>query len=367
MVVCAIDSSGKYSAPSSRITAATPLDYSSLGYSISTPSLFWSSDTAGYELFLGTAWASRYESYIQPDANALVSYLGPKLVGSSMPTLPTSITVSSILTEILPFALQGQPYSQPVLIPNTGVIHKTPPFTWSLAGGNLPQGMSFDSTGLYNQWNTCDWRHVHLFWPNHKYDRAIGSAAVLHDRNTATQYCPSSVSFQVQSHQIIGTAYTVVTVSGNAQNQPITLTQTQPWIIATIQTPSPGAAVVCCPTTIITSVDPSQFNSAGSYSGSLGINVPGFTTGTITYAVQVLAAPVTPPPTYDPTIKLTSVVNAASFGNAFAVGSLVTLFGSNLASGTYSAQGLFLPVSLGDVQVATCPSTDTQLVGCTDV
>ena len=148
MVVCAIDSSGKYSAPSSRITAATPLDYSSLGYSISTPSLFWSSDTAGYELFLGTAWASRYESYIQPDANALVSYLGPKLVGSSMPTLPTSITVSSILTEILPFALQGQPYSQPVLIPNTGVIYKTPPFTWSLAGGNLPQGMSFDSTGL---------------------------------------------------------------------------------------------------------------------------------------------------------------------------------------------------------------------------
>ena len=149
MVVCAIDSSGKYSAPSSRITAATPLDYSSLGYSISTPSLFWSSNTAGYELFLGTAWASGYESYIQPDANALVSYLGPKLVGSSMPTLPTSITVSSIPTEILPSAIQGRSYLQSVLVPDNGVIYKTPPFTWSLAGGNLPQGMSFDSTGLY--------------------------------------------------------------------------------------------------------------------------------------------------------------------------------------------------------------------------
>src|ERR1019366_6461414 len=112
-----------------------------------------------------------------------------------------------------------------------------------------------------------------------------------HDRNTATQYCPSSVSFQVQSHQIIGTAYTVVTVSGNAQNQPITFTQTQPWIIATIQIPSPSAAIVCCPTTIIASVDPFQFNSPGSYSGSLGINVPGFSTGTINYSVQVLTPP----------------------------------------------------------------------------
>ena len=366
MVVCAIDSSGKYSAPSSRITAATPLDYSSLGYSISTPSLFWSSDTAGYELFLGTAWASRYESYIQPDANALVSYLGPKLVGSSMPTLPTSITVSSIPTEILPSAIQGRSYLQSVLVPDNGVIYKTPPFTWSLAGGNLPQGMSFDSTGLISGTPAIGG----TFTFSGRITNTTGQSAVQQFSIAVTQplnIAPGSVSFQVQSHQIIGTAYTVVTVSGNAQNQPITFTQTQPWIIATIQIPSPSAAIVCCPTTIIASVDPFQFNSSGSYSGSLGINVPGFSTGTINYSVQVLTPPPPPPVSYDATIKLTSVVNAASFGKDFAVGSLVTLYGSNLASGTFSAKGLPLPVSLGDVQVTTCPSTDTQLMLCTDV
>jgi uncharacterized protein (TIGR03437 family) len=83
--------------------------------------------------------------------------------------------------------------------------------------------------------------------------------------------------------------------------------------------------------------------------------------------VNVLTPPPPPPVLYDPAIKLTSVANAASFGKDFAVGSLVTLFGSNMASDTYSAQTLPLPVRLGDVQVATCPSTDTQLMQCTDV
>jgi uncharacterized protein (TIGR03437 family) len=366
IVICAIDSDGKYSGPSLRITAATPLDYSSLGYSISTPSLFWSSNTAGYELFIGTAWASGSESFSEPDASALISYLGPKLIGAAMPTLPASISVSSIPTEILPSGVQGRPYSQFVLVPNASVIYQTPPFTWSLAGGNPPAGFSLDSTGLISGTPTTGGTFVF----SGRITNTTGQSAVQQFSITVTQplnVSVASVSFQVQNHQIVGTGSIVVTVSGNGQDQSITFTQTQPWIIATIQTSSPGAAVVCCPATIIASVDPSQFNSPGSYSGSLSINVSGLTAGTINYSVQVLtpAPPVTP--TFDPTIKLTSVVNAASFGKDFAVASLVTLFGSSLASGTSSAQSLPLPVALGDVQLATCPSTDTQLSQCTDV
>jgi uncharacterized protein (TIGR03437 family) len=283
-----------------------------------------------------------------------------------MPTLPTSITVSSIPTEILPSGVQGKPYSQTLLVPNTGVTYKTPPFTCSFAGGSLPPGILLDSTGLVSGTPTAGG----TFSFSARIANTNGQSAVQQFSLTIIQplnVSPSSVAFQVQSQKIVGTQSITVSLSGSVLNQQITLTQTQPWIIATIQTPSPGGPAVCCPTTIIASVDSSQLKSPGSYSGSLCISVSGLTPATISYSVQVLTPPTPPPPTYDSTIKLTSVVNAASFGSDFAPASLVTLFGSNLASGTYNAATLPLPVSLGDVQVATCPTTDTQLMNCTDV
>ena len=149
----------------------------------------------------------------------------------------------------------------------------------------------------------------------------------------------NSVSFQVRDGQRMPGSI-VVTVSGKAQNKPITFTQTQDWIFATIQTTTAGAAIVCCPTTIIASVDQSAFKSPGSYTGSLGIIVPGFNPGKLDYAVLALAPTPLPMPLYDPDIQLKSIANAASFGQDIAAGSIVSLFGANMADGTYSASNL---------------------------
>jgi uncharacterized protein (TIGR03437 family) len=362
MVICAIDPTGKYSVASSRISTATPLEYSILGYSISTPPLFWSPNTSGYELFLGTGWQSG-SSFIQPDTSTLQSYLGPKMVGPSMPTLPTSLTVSSIFSEVLPSAKQGIPYSQSIVVIDPNAVPKVPPFTCSIASGSLPPGLSLNSAGIIGGTPTS----AGTFAFSARIVNSTLSAVVQQYSLTIEQQLtisPGSASFQVQDGQIVGTGQIAVTVSGSANSQPITFTQTQPWIIATIQTAVPSAAVVCCPTTIIASVNPFAFGPVGSYVGSLGIAVPGFTTGTFNYSVQVLPPKVTLPPPYDPSIKLTSVSNAASFGKDFAVGSLATLFGSNMASGTYSAQNVPLPTSLGDVSVATCAFTDVLMVNC---
>jgi uncharacterized protein (TIGR03437 family) len=193
--------------------------------------------------------------------------------------------------------------------------------------------------------------------------------------NTATQQysiaieqqlniSPGNINFQVQDQQIIGNRSMVVTVTGNAQNKPVTLTQTQDWIVATIQTASAGATPVCCPTTINASVDPYAFRAQGAYTGALGISVEGFRVGTIGYSVEVLPPRTPTPRPFDASVQLKSVANAASFGPDVAVGSLVSLFGTGMAGGTYSAAKLPLPTSLGDVTVAVCPTNDGQLLNC---
>ena len=360
IVVCAIDKAGKYSPQSTPITVSTPAIFSTLGYFVSTPALYWSPNTAGYELFIGRKWVSGLEL----DANTLlVSYLGPKLLGPGMPTLPSRIEITANTTDILPFATKGRSYSQSIFRSDDSVIYQTSPFTWSLAGGSPPPGISMDSRGLISGTPTIGGTFVF----SGRVTNTNGQSAVQQFSITVTEaleLSTASVSFQVQNHQSVGPAIVTITVSGNAQNQPFSTSQTQPWIIASVQTPTPTAAVVCCPTTIIAAVDPYQFNSPGSYTGSLIINVPGFNAATINYAVQVLAQPPAPTPTYDQTIKLTTIVNAASFGKDFAAQSLVTLFGNNMASGTFSAQSLELPSTLGDTKVLTCATADVQMINC---
>lgn len=243
VVICSIDSTGKYSAPSNPIVAVLSSGYYLAGdIEIgSNGTLQWAPNTAGYELFVGVPLdSSPYSTPSTAHLSILTSYVGPQILGSTFKALPTSITVSSIPTEALPPGLLGSSYSQP-----TGATGG------SIVSGALPPGLSLNSNGLISGTPTSGGTFLFsVLVTNAIVKPVVPSPGTVTQQFSITVTQPhnlssSSVSFQVQSHQIIGNLYTTVTVSGNAQNQPITLTQTQPWIIATIQIPSLPAQRLC--------------------------------------------------------------------------------------------------------------------------
>jgi hypothetical protein len=346
VVICAIDNNGKYSAPSTSIVAVVPPGHpTGVAFGVAE----WQLNTVGYELFIGVPLGpgSPYSPPSQAQRALLTSYLGPKRIGQGLPALPVEIVILSIPLEELAPAVQGLPYSEPI-------------YVGSLARGQLPPGLSLNTAGLIVGTPTA--AGTFAFWAG---GQSVQQFAIIVQQQLTIS--PSSVSFhvqQVQNQPIAGAGYAVVTVSGNAQNRPITFTQTQEWIIATIQTAVPGGAVVCCPTTIIAAVEANAFKSPGHYTGSLSLNISGFIAGKIDYSVDVLAPKTPPPPAYDPTIQLSSLVNAASFGRDMAVGSLVSLSGTNLADDIYLAPQHQFPTSLGGVSIAICQTSDVQMFNC---
>src|SRR5262249_5671903 len=85
-------------------------------------------------------------------------------------------------------------------------------------------------------------------------------------------------------------------------------------------------------------------NAAGTY-GFLGVNSDGGQYGTFSFALSAA----TPSPTVDPNRV---ALNSASFSKGpVAAGSLVSIFGSNFATGNALAQSIPLPSSLSNVSV----------------
>lgn len=146
VVICSIDNTGKYSAPSNPIVGVLgPGGYGAGAIDIGGVQWYESGSATGYELFIGVSLnpfpccgvaASTAQLAI------LTSYGGPQILGSNLSVLPASITVSSIPTEALPAGLLGSPYSQE--LPWASITGTGGPIT----AGALPPGLSLNSRGL---------------------------------------------------------------------------------------------------------------------------------------------------------------------------------------------------------------------------
>jgi hypothetical protein len=126
---------------------------------------------------------------------------------------------------------------------------------------------------------------------------------------------------------------------------------------ATIQTSAPGGNAVCCPTTIIASVDANAFTAPGTYSGALTITAD--TSSTIlNYSVTAANATLPPPITYPSgPAKIAAVTSAASFSSSqVSAEGYVAIFGSDLADKIYVSPSASYGLKLGSTEVFVCPS-----------
>jgi len=112
-----------------------------------------------------------------------------------------------------------------------------------------------------------------------------------------------------------------VTITSNAPSVNFTVASDTPWLTTDVQSGTTPAIVTV-------RANPSGMNP-GVYSGSLDIFVPG--TSPVTVQVALVVNPALP------SLASAGIVNAASYRNGLAPGSLFSIFAGNLADGTTTA------------------------------
>ncbi len=126
-----------------------------------------------------------------------------------------------------------------------------------------------------------------------------------------------------------------VTVSSNAPSATFTVASDSPWLTTDVQS-------AATPAIITVRANPSGLNP-GVYSGSLNIFVPG--TSPITVQVALVVNPALP------SLTAAGIVNAASYRNGLAPGSLFTIFAGNLSGGTATAASASWATSWNGISV----------------
>ena len=360
LVICSIDSSGKYSAPSSPIVAAVSAAYYLAG-SISFATPRWDLDTAGYELFIGVPLGSD-SAYSTPSAAQLAiltSYLGPQMVGSNLKMLPNTIEVDSIPLEALPPGVRSLPYSQP-----TGAING------KITAGALPPGLSLNTAPVVNGASTSTGTVSGTPTSSGSFAFSLTVTSATAQPSTATQQfaltiseplkqftvTPSAVRFSasqadLELGKMVSQAVAISSVQ-NVGNFACTVASSQPWITGFEGGPNPRP-VPTCPTTLLVVLDDAYKFQPSNYTAVLTLAADGFASTTIPVTLTITASP-TPVSSNAPIVQ--AVTNGGS-GGSVSFNSLISIWGKNLSTGAQSTTSFPWPTSLGNTQVSFCDAS----------